>query len=190
MFGRMILGDIDLNPVSGPYPEQPLEPGQMFDTILAYIPTFDATVMRTSVARALGGFDPQLRGAEDWDFFLRIAKRHPMGYVHHAAAIARTNAPPAQNPEGVLWRRFRDCMTVWHRHTAPLGLSRRIRLIRTGLRHRGWYIPYFMGIATRHAQQGQPGPALRAWGYALAASPLHALPATLRALPTLVRKSQ
>jgi glycosyltransferase involved in cell wall biosynthesis len=48
-----------------------------------------STVLRTSAAREVGGFDESLLYMEDWDLALRLAARHPIGFINRILAYAR-----------------------------------------------------------------------------------------------------
>lgn len=73
-----------------------------------------STVMaRTDLLRAVGGFDETLRQAEDWDLWLRLAARAPVGCVPQALAEYRQHRPGnlssagaarAQAMRAVAWR--------------------------------------------------------------------------------------
>jgi glycosyltransferase involved in cell wall biosynthesis len=42
--------------------------------------TSSSVLIRRELFRQLGGFNTQLRNAEDWDLWLRVAERHPIAY--------------------------------------------------------------------------------------------------------------
>lgn len=46
-----------------------------------------ACVMRREVFEAVGGFDPALCGAADWELWLRIAARYTYGYLHRPLGV-------------------------------------------------------------------------------------------------------
>ncbi|MEM7411493.1 MAG: glycosyltransferase [Myxococcota bacterium] len=46
----------------------------------AFVPS--AVMVRTEVARGVGGFDPYFDGTEDLDFALKVAQRHKVGAMH------------------------------------------------------------------------------------------------------------
>lgn len=48
-----------------------------------------AVMARTDIVRSVGGFDPGLRQAEDWDLWLRIALHHGIGAVPEPLACYR-----------------------------------------------------------------------------------------------------
>jgi glycosyltransferase involved in cell wall biosynthesis len=63
----------------------------------AFVPS--AVMVRTDVAREVGGFDANFDGTEDLDFALRVAARHPVAV-------------------------FPDCLTRYHLHDAQTGRRR------------------------------------------------------------------
>ena len=65
-----------------------LERRPFFRRMAARNPVFiGACVMRREAFAASGGFDPTLRGAADWDLWLRMATRFTFGYLHEPLAI-------------------------------------------------------------------------------------------------------
>lgn len=63
----------------------------------AFVPS--AVMVRTEVARAVGGFDPEFDGTEDLDFALKVARDHPVAV-------------------------FADCLTRYHLHDGQTGRRR------------------------------------------------------------------
>ncbi|MGQ9531505.1 MAG: glycosyltransferase family 2 protein [Desulfotomaculales bacterium] len=49
------------------------------------------TIFRREVFEAVGLFDEVLRGCEDWDFFIRVARRYPCVYVPEPLVLHRTH---------------------------------------------------------------------------------------------------
>ena len=49
------------------------------------------TIFRREVFEAVGLFDEGLRGCEDWDFFIRVARRYPCVYVPEPLILHRTH---------------------------------------------------------------------------------------------------
>src|SRR4051812_37995899 len=77
---RIMMADENLQPNIGPFPEKLLASGWMFDALLYYVPGVASLVIRAAVVHEIGGFDPTLHGSEDWDWILKIAKRHQIGF--------------------------------------------------------------------------------------------------------------
>ena len=79
--GQMVLTDADMQRPSEPYPAAMPETGDLFMDFLERIPQLGATVARTSVRDSVGGFDPSLVADQDWDWHLRLALQHQVGFV-------------------------------------------------------------------------------------------------------------
>jgi GT2 family glycosyltransferase len=76
-----------------------------------------STVMaRTVLLREAGGFDETLRQAEDWDLWLRLAARAPVGCMPEALAEYRQHTPG--NLSGATADRARAMRAVAARHAA------------------------------------------------------------------------
>jgi GT2 family glycosyltransferase len=74
-----------------------------------------STVMaRTALLRAVGGFDETLRQAEDWDLWLRLAARAPVGCIPAALAEYRQHRPGNLSAAGS--ERARAMRVVAERH--------------------------------------------------------------------------
>jgi glycosyltransferase involved in cell wall biosynthesis/SAM-dependent methyltransferase len=69
-----------------------------FAAFLTRNPGNAAFLYRADLARAVGGYEPALEGAEDWDYWIRLAERAPVVYVdanlylyrEHAASMTAT----------------------------------------------------------------------------------------------------
>lgn len=155
VISQIMMADENLRPTAGPFPEEPLTAGWMFDAFLYYVPCVASAVVRASVMRDIGGFDATLRGSEDWDWMLKIAKRYQIGFVPEVSMLVRQHRKGRvflkENEEDMLWRRFTDTMSVYWRHTHKLPLQKQIKLQRRFWKLRGWYVPFFMQIAATYA---------------------------------------
>jgi glycosyltransferase involved in cell wall biosynthesis len=54
--------------------------------------TTDAVIARRAAIAELSGFDEQIRGTEDWDLWLRLAVRHPLGWSPQETFVYRRGA--------------------------------------------------------------------------------------------------
>jgi len=79
-------------------------------------------VMRTEVARALGGFDPQVDGAEDWDFWVRVAQVTGVVKLDWPLVVYRDVATGYSKD---VWRVYETMHLLLdkHRATAPPGFA-------------------------------------------------------------------
>jgi glycosyltransferase involved in cell wall biosynthesis len=65
-----------------------LERGPFFRRMVARNPVFiGACVVRREAVAAGGGFDPALRGAADWELWLRLASRFTFGFLAEPLAV-------------------------------------------------------------------------------------------------------
>jgi glycosyltransferase involved in cell wall biosynthesis len=121
------------------------------------------------VALALGGFDERRElHVEDWDFWLRIAARHPVGYLPATLAIHRPDGGMSSNVE----RTFRGqtlvieklrplCAAACPKHRADPDacVTEREHLLHSQLGYERFW-------------RGQKGPAREAYRQALSTKPL------------------
>lgn len=90
---RMNIGDIGDVPLVQSLGVA-LREGDIFEALLTtgnFI-TASSAMIRADVFRALGGFDPHLRAAEDWDLWLRVAADHPVGVCRVPVVSYRIHA--------------------------------------------------------------------------------------------------
>lgn len=177
VISQIMMADENLQPNDGPYPKYEIPSGWMFDAFLYYVPGVASAIVRTSVVREIGGFDPKLRGSEDWDWMLRIAKTHQIGFVPAVSMIVRQHNQgrtfAKEGEEVMLWRRFCDTMSVFRRHTRTLSFIKRLKLQRRFWKLRGWYIPFFMQITASYMAQKKPLKASQSVLRSLQISPVH-----------------
>jgi hypothetical protein len=72
--------------------------------------TAPAVVMRRSVYETLGGFDPRIRGGEDWEMYVRAATRFAWWYEPEPLAIYRYARPGSLTGDAVGTTRLVDDM--------------------------------------------------------------------------------
>ncbi|MBF6589146.1 MAG: glycosyltransferase family 2 protein [Ktedonobacterales bacterium] len=152
--------------------------GWLFDELLRYWPQLGSVVVRASVARAVGGFDPDLRSEEEWDWLLRIARSYPIGRVAETVVLFRQRG--SGEDADLLWRRMPATLAVFRRQTRAVSPAQRLRYARVLWAHRGWYATEFLRCARQQARQGARGQAIRSVGYALRASLPHTAAALAR----------
>jgi glycosyltransferase involved in cell wall biosynthesis len=100
-----------------PPPDGPT--GWVRDAFLAknWIRSPGQTLIRASAIDAVGGFDPTLWSADDWDLYLRLAARGPFLYRHRHALSYRAHH---DNLSKKAWLLLRHACRVHRRHAGAL----------------------------------------------------------------------
>lgn len=186
VIAQVRLTDAHRIPYGESMPSRPMRSGWIFDDLLAYWPQLGSVVVRASVLREVGGFEPSLRSAEDWEWVLRIAQRYPIGRVAEPVLLFRQRlyGDPEYITEETEWQRFRVVRQIFHLRTRDFAPYRRVRLQRVLWAHRGWYASTFVQKARDRMQGGNRWRALRCLCYALRCSPVHLLMLLARSAPS------
>lgn len=171
------LTSMDRVPYGAPQPEGPLSSGMIFEDILAYWPQIGTLLMRAHIIRELGDFDQSLTGDSDWDWFLRIAWRYPIGRIEQALLLFRQRD---SSYETLAWKRFPAMLKIFHRHTKQLSLLKRLQLRPILWHHRGWWSALFLQFAKTHADKKNYQQMLLCIYYATCCSPPHTMLNLLR----------
>jgi glycosyltransferase involved in cell wall biosynthesis len=117
-FGQIAYVTRDLEPVGQPWPETGPSADRLLVAMLSgYFPQIGATVVRASVARTIGLMDEQLLFAQDWDWQLRIARAHRIGFVQQTCVLSRVRALGSFDKVQML--RTRYIARVFRRHALP-----------------------------------------------------------------------
>jgi glycosyltransferase involved in cell wall biosynthesis len=170
VFARVQRTDANREPYGEPIPSGPRTSGWIFEDLLRYWTQLGSVVVRSSVAREVGGFDTSLIAEEDWDWLMRIARRYPIGRIEEVAVLFRQRG---YGDEKLSWRRLPDSLRAFHRHTRHYAPLRRLALQRILWAHRGGYAAEFLLHSQYHAQRGDRRRALRCLYYGMRSSPVH-----------------
>lgn len=160
----------DLTPFGEPFPYAPLAPFPELRDCLSYFPQVGTIVTRIDAAREAGDFDPDLPGDNDWDWMLRIVRRHPVGAVEEPVLLFRQRDEPQ---EALAWRRYPAIATIFRRHTDDLPMIERLRLRPVMWKHKGWCTSIFLNHAQDNWSAGDRRRALTSLGYAARTSAVH-----------------
>jgi glycosyltransferase involved in cell wall biosynthesis len=166
------LTSMDRVPFGRPQPEGPLSSGMIFEEGLSYWPQIGTLLVRANIAHELGDFDQSLTGDSDWDWFLRIAWHYPVARIEEALLLFRQRD---SSYESLAWKRFPAMLQVFHRHTKPFSLLKRLQLRPILWHHRGWWASLFLQFAQSQAKEKEYQ---RMWSciyYAFRCSPPHTL---------------
>lgn len=71
------------------------------------------TLMRTSIVQSLGGFDPQIWGSDDWEFYIRLARKGEFQFGDRVALEYRLHA---QNASTRAAKHARNHLKVMGKH--------------------------------------------------------------------------
>lgn len=98
---ELVVGQAELIDMNGHHTGmEPLAEAITFESLFeaSHLLSPGQTLIRRTALRSVGGFDPAIRGAEDWDLWIRLARRapflvnrrtalryrrHPGNYQHH-----------------------------------------------------------------------------------------------------------
>lgn len=105
------------------------------------------TLLRADALRNVGGFDPSIWGADDWDLWLRLVKA---GELHQGGRVALLYRLHEANASRDHVRMFLNTMTVIERHVRQAGFAERRRLSMRGYR----FLARYKGGELRDALRG------------------------------------
>jgi glycosyltransferase involved in cell wall biosynthesis len=176
--GQVMNASFDLSETAEPWPKKLPADGNLLTSFFRYYPQIGATVCRMSVRESVGGQDPTLFGDQDWDWHLRLARTHRVGFVERPCLLFRQRPPSGGQEEGE-WRRLGDHRRTLWRNARAAGWRRLPpwSLAAVAFRQRGAYSAAFADYAKAHARARDRSAMWRAFRRSLVASPLHALKA-------------
>ena len=174
--------EYDGTPFGKPVPEGPLRSGWIFKDLLRYFPQVGTILTRMEVAREAGEMDPTLTGDTDWDWLLRIAKRHQIGTIEQPVLLFRQRGN-VKADEVQAWRRFPAMGRIFKHHTRFYTLIERVQLIPILWHHRGAWAYQFLAYAQFNYANGERKRAYRSLYYAFRCSPPHTLLNLVRSWP-------
>jgi glycosyltransferase involved in cell wall biosynthesis len=185
--GQAQTADADLNPQGLPWPSSLPDDRDCFRSFLIQFPQIGATVIRATVLDTVGPLDEALTSDEDWDWHLRLALRHRVGFVAVPCVLFRRRGLGT-------WDDLRWSRLGLMRHVYWLNVRRAGRrapnpahLARIFLRHNGAFADYFLQSAWLKANAWDIRGARQALARAIYSSPVHVARATI--LKTSVRKT-
>ena len=176
VFGQIINTDSQRQPIYGPWPSRLPEERELLKLMLSgYFPQIGATVVRARVRETIGFFDENLIGGEDWDWQLRIARSHGVGFVEEPCVLFSQR--PAGTYDELQAKRvpfarqifFRHAIPEWRLWSSPIDFARSYFGIMEN------FLDYFGRTAQAHAQNGERSAALKAIWRAFAVLPTRAV---------------
>ncbi|MES1174340.1 MAG: glycosyltransferase family A protein [Myxococcales bacterium] len=174
--GQIVSTDVERVALGKPWPASvPDTNGDFFLTFMNYFPQVGGTVARASVRESVGEFDESLLGDADWDWHLRIAKRHRIGFVAVPSVLFRQR--PSGSADQIHLKRVNYTRRIFFRHA--LTDWRRWESIRELIRSYGNamtpYYSYFFDAALERSRRGDHRGAAAAIGHALELAPVTAV---------------
>jgi hypothetical protein len=140
-----------------------------------YFPQIGATVVRARVRESIGFFDEELIGGQDWEWQLRIARSHGVGFVAQPCVLFRQRATGAYDElqlKRVSFARrifFRHAIPEWRLWSSPIAFARSY----FGVMDHFFF--YFVETSLNLAKNGERWSALRAIRHALTIFPPRAV---------------
>jgi glycosyltransferase involved in cell wall biosynthesis len=121
-------------------------------------------LIRASTLRAIGGLDHELWGVDDWDLYLRLARRGEFRFVDRVALHYRLHE---QNASRNAIRHFHNAWKAIRKHSG-WNVPLIVRQLRSG---RHYFTPNLTAFGYRALREGRYGEAARAYGYAVLLRP-------------------
>jgi glycosyltransferase involved in cell wall biosynthesis len=116
-------------------------------------------MIRADVLRAANGFDLNIKGADDWDLWIRLSKDAPFRFENRIALYCRNHSANASRN---LWAMYSNCMRVVRKHFRADKVHFRI-----AKRHVKAYVADgFFESVKREVWAGRKGPALKSLFFA------------------------
>lgn len=91
----------------------------------------------TAAARAIGGFDASLASAQDWDFWIRLRQRGPIGVVPESLVRYHAHRGPKITAGAV--SAYRGVRTVLRKHRGAMSPTARRRVLAVAAYHRSMF---------------------------------------------------
>lgn len=172
--GRVQLADPEMRPFGEPYPERWPADGDMVAAFFRDGPQVASVVSRIEVRDTVGFFDEGLPSSEDWQWHLRLAMQHRIGFVTCTCILFRQR--PVATHDDLEWLRLRTDGPAFWRALRITGKRRPpLRdVVHAYLTYHGRYYAYFSRSAVVHGERGERAAARRCVWRAVRASPLHA----------------
>lgn len=155
--GQIVNTDPQRRPVYGPWPEQlPAERRDLLKFMMSgYFPQIGATVVRARVRETVGFFDEDFIGSQDWDWQLRIARKHGVGFVRQPCVMFSQRETGsydslqlrrAKFTRRVFWK---NAVPEWRVWASPIAFAKSYFGVTAH------YFFYFSETALEHANKGE-----------------------------------
>jgi glycosyltransferase involved in cell wall biosynthesis len=181
VFGQVVVADSNLQSPGEATPRDWPKNDDIYVRMLSgYFPQVGANVVRGDIARHYGLMDESLIGDSDWDWNLRIAKEHKIGFVPVPGVICR--ARPNGTYDKLQTTRVGFTRRIFMRH-AKGTLSRwktPFHIVKSYYGSVGGYCEYFIDAAIRRSEVSDRAGARSALWNAVKTHPFRAMKAIVR----------
>lgn len=172
--GQIVSTDTERRPLGVPWPSELPTDGDLFDVMMSgYFPQVGGTVVRARALQSHGLMDEALIGDSDWDWQLRIARAHKMGFARIPCVLFRQR--PAGSFDDLQLTRAGYTRRIFLRHAFALRRLSPRTLYKAHNLALWQYYEYFATHAIRRAQAGEHGSAGRATFAAFRVLPIFTL---------------
>jgi glycosyltransferase involved in cell wall biosynthesis len=181
VFGQVQLADSNLRPYGAAWPDDAPADGDFFRLMLSgYFPQVGATVVRARAVQQYGLMDESLIGDSDWDWQLRVARDHRIGFVPVTCVLFRQR--PKGSFDSLQLTRTKYTRKIFVRHALPnlRRWSSPLGVLRSYYKSVSTYAVYFLDTAAERVASGDRVGALRAMAAAFWVSPIHVVRDLLR----------
>jgi glycosyltransferase involved in cell wall biosynthesis len=177
VLGQIVNTDPQRRPIYGPWPEQwPENRSDLLRFMMSgYFPQIGATMVRARVRETVGFFNEEFIGGQDWDWQLRIARKHGVGFVKQPCVLFSQRETGSY--DGLQLRRakftrrifWKNAVPEWRVWASPIAFARSYFGVTAH------YFFYFSETALDHANKGERLAAICSIWHAFALFPSRAL---------------
>jgi glycosyltransferase involved in cell wall biosynthesis len=172
VLGQIVTTDMALKPTGEPWPERGLEGDALVRAMLSgYYPQLGGTVVRASAAKAVGLFDENLLGDQDWDWQLRLARRRKVGFTPTPSVLFRQRAPGSFDKLRLMRLGFARKVFLRHAIAERRVFGNPMTMVKSYTQTMRQYFDYFVDAAVDRSAEGDRGGALSAIGGAFRVFP-------------------
>lgn len=177
VLGQIINTDPRRRPTYGPWPEQwPQDRSGLLRFMMSgYFPQIGATVVRARVRETVGFFNEDFIGGQDWDWQLRIARQHGVGFVRQPCVLFSQRETGSYDSLQLRRAKFtrrifwKNAIPEWRVWASPIAFARSYFGVTDH------YFFYFSETALDHANKGERLAAICAIWHAFVMFPSRAL---------------
>ena len=157
VLGQIVNTDPQRRPIYGPWPQQlPVERSERLRFMMSgYFPQIGATLVRARVRETVGFFNEDFIGGQDWDWQLRIARKHGVGFVSQPCVLFSQRETGSYDSLQLRRAKFtrrifwKNAIPEWRAWASPIAFARSYFGVTAH------YFFYFSETALDHANKGE-----------------------------------